>query len=157
MASRIAPHCSVSQIRRNHVIKFTCELNFVNLLHCEAEAKMWLSGCVLCQMPKGELLACEMVLLALRVQEPNNQRTKHMKKFVSLLIASAAMVATAYAGELAGVVKTYDEATKTVTLEDGSAYVLADGVVADGIVAGAKVKVTFDDASKAATAVAIEK
>jgi Protein of unknown function (DUF1344) len=80
-----------------------------------------------------------------------------MKKFVSLLIASAAMVATAYAGELAGVVKTYDAATKTVTLEDGSAYVLADGVVADGIVAGAKVKVTFDDASKAATAVAIEK
>jgi F420-0:gamma-glutamyl ligase-like protein len=80
-----------------------------------------------------------------------------MKKFVSLLIASAAMVATAYAGEMAGVVKTYDEATKTVTLEDGTAYVLSEGVVADGIVAGAKVKVTFDDASKAATAVAIEK
>ena len=80
-----------------------------------------------------------------------------MKKFVSLLVASAAMIATAYAGEIEGVVKTYDEATKTVTLEDGSAYVLADGVVADGIVAAAKVKVTFDDASKAATAVAIEK
>ena len=80
-----------------------------------------------------------------------------MKKFVSLLIASAAMVATAYAGEVSGAVKSFDAATKTVTLEDGSAYVLADGVVADGIVAGAKVKVTFDDASKAATAVAIEK
>jgi Protein of unknown function (DUF1344) len=80
-----------------------------------------------------------------------------MKKFVTLLIASAAMVATAYAGEVSGAVKSFDTATKTVTLEDGSAYVLADGVVADGIVAGAKVKVTFDDASKAATAVAIEK
>ena len=80
-----------------------------------------------------------------------------MKKFVSLLVASAAMIATAYAGEMAGVVKTFDEATKTVTLEDGSAYVLGDGVAADGIVAGAKVKVTFDDASKAATAVAVEK
>lgn len=80
-----------------------------------------------------------------------------MKKFVSLLVASAAMIATAYAGEIEGVVKTYDEATKTVTLEDGSAYVLADGVVADGIVAAAKVKVTFDDASKAATAVVVAK
>jgi Protein of unknown function (DUF1344) len=91
------------------------------------------------------------------VQEPNIKRIKDMKKFVSLLIASAAMVATAYAGEASGAVKSFDAATKTVTLEDGSAYVLADGVVADGIVAGAKVKVTFDDATKAATAVAIEK
>ena len=80
-----------------------------------------------------------------------------MKKFVAMLVASAAMVATAYAGEIDGVVKAFDAATKTVTLEDGSAYVLADGVAADGIVAGAKVKVTFDDASKAATAVAVAK
>ena len=37
-----------------------------------------------------------------------------MKKFVALLIASAAMVATAYAGEVEGVVKAFDPATKTV-------------------------------------------
>jgi Protein of unknown function (DUF1344) len=80
-----------------------------------------------------------------------------MKKFVSVLIASAAMIATAYAGEVSGAVKSFDAATKTVTLEDGSAYVLADGVAADGLVAGAKVKITFDDATKAAKAVAIEK
>ena len=80
-----------------------------------------------------------------------------MKKFVAMLVASAAMVATAYAGEIEGVVKAFDAITKTVTLEDGSAYVLADGVAAEGIAAGAKVKVTFDDASKAATAVAVEK
>ena len=79
-----------------------------------------------------------------------------MKKFVAMLIASAAMVATAYAGEVEGVVKAYDEATKTVTLEDGSAYVLAEGVAAEGLAAGAKVKVAFDEASKAATAVTIE-
>ncbi len=80
-----------------------------------------------------------------------------MKKFVTLLLASAAMVATAYAGEMAGVVKSFDAATKTVMLEDGTSYVLADGVASDGLVAGAKVMVTFDDTTKAATAVAMQK
>ncbi len=78
-----------------------------------------------------------------------------MKKFVAMLVASVAMVATAYAGEIEGVVKTFDAASKTVTLEDGSAYVLAEGVAADTIVAGAKVKVMFDDTSKAASAVTV--
>jgi Protein of unknown function (DUF1344) len=85
-----------------------------------------------------------------------NQRKSEMKKFVATLVASAAMVATAYAGETWGVVKDFDAATKTVTLEDGSAYVLADGVAAEGIAAGAKVKVAFDDTSKAATAVTVQ-
>jgi hypothetical protein len=80
-----------------------------------------------------------------------------MKKFVTVLLASAAMVATAYAGEMAGVVKSFDAATKTMTMEDGTAVVLAEGVASDGLVAGAKVKVTVDDATKAATAVSIEK
>jgi hypothetical protein len=80
-----------------------------------------------------------------------------MKKFVTVLLASAAMVATAYAGEMAGVVKSFDAATKTVTMEDGTAVVLAEGVASDGLVAGAKIKVTVDDATKAATAVSIEK
>ena len=78
-----------------------------------------------------------------------------MKKFVAMLIASAAMVATAYAGQIQGVVKAFDEATKTVTLEDGSAYVLADGVIVKDLAAGKKVQVTFDDTTKAATAVTI--
>ncbi len=78
-----------------------------------------------------------------------------MKKFVAMLIASAAMVATAYAGQIEGVVKAFDEATQTVTLEDGSAYVLAAGVKVEGLAAGTKVQVTFDDASKAATAVTV--
>ena len=71
-----------------------------------------------------------------------------MKKFVALLIASSAMVATAYAGQIQGTVKAFDPATKTVTLEDGSAYVLAEGVAADKIAAGAKVEVTFDDTAR---------
>lgn len=80
-----------------------------------------------------------------------------MNKILATLIASAAFVSAAYAGEIEGVVKAYDEATKTVTLEDGSAYPLAEGVAVDGLVSGAKVKVTFDDASKAATAVEVAK
>jgi len=76
-----------------------------------------------------------------------------MKKFVAMLLASAAMVATAYAGQIQGTVKSFDQATKTVTLEDGSAYTLAAGVMPEGITAGAKVQLTFDDTTKAATAV----
>ena len=78
-----------------------------------------------------------------------------MKKFVALLIASSAMVATAYAGQIQGTVKAFDEATKTVTLEDGSSLCSGEGVMADGIAAGTKVQVTFDDTSKAATAVTV--
>ena len=80
-----------------------------------------------------------------------------MNKILATLVASAALISAAFAGEIEGVVKTFDEATKTVTLEDGSAYVLAEGVVAEGVVAGAKVKVTFDDATKAASAVEVSK
>lgn len=78
-----------------------------------------------------------------------------MKKILATLVASVAFAAAAFAGEVEGVVKAFDEATKTVTLEDGQAFTLADGVAAEGIVAGAKVKVTFDDATKAASAVAV--
>jgi Protein of unknown function (DUF1344) len=80
-----------------------------------------------------------------------------MNKILATLAATAALVSAAFAGEVEGVVKTFDAATKTVTLEDGSAYVLAEGVAAEAIVAGAKVKVTFDDATKAATAVEVAK
>lgn len=80
-----------------------------------------------------------------------------MNKILATLVASAAFISAAFAGEIEGVVKAFDEATKTVTLEDGSAYVLAEGVVAEGVVAGAKVKVTFDDATKAASAVEVSK
>ena len=80
-----------------------------------------------------------------------------MKKIFSTLVASAALIASAYAGEVEGVVKAYDEATKTITLEDAQAFVVGEGVVVDGVVAGAKVKITFDDATKAASAVEVAK
>ena len=78
-----------------------------------------------------------------------------MKKIIATLIATAALATAAFAGTVDGVVKSYDAATKTVTLEDGTSYVLAEGVAAGGLAAGAKVKVTFDDSTKAATAVEV--
>jgi Cu/Ag efflux protein CusF len=80
-----------------------------------------------------------------------------MKKILATLVASVAFAAAAFAGEAEGVVKAYDEATKTVTLEDGQAFTVAEGVALEGVVAGAKVKVTFDDATKAASAVEVAK
>lgn len=80
-----------------------------------------------------------------------------MNKILAALVASAAFISVAFAGEIEGVVKSFDAATKTITLEDGSAYVLAEGVAVDGLAAGAKIKVTFDDATKAATAVEMAK
>lgn len=80
-----------------------------------------------------------------------------MKKILATLVASVAFAAAAFAGEAEGVVKAYDEATKTVTLEDGQAFTVAEGVVLEGVVAGAKVKVTFDDATKAASAIEVAK
>jgi hypothetical protein len=79
----------------------------------------------------------------------------NMKKILATLVASAAFVVSAYAGEVEGVVKSFDEATKTVTLEDAQVFTLATDVAVEGIVAGAKVKVTFDDATKAASAVVV--
>ena len=80
-----------------------------------------------------------------------------MNKIIATLAASAALLSAAFAGEIEGVVKAFDATAKTVTLEDGTAYVLADGVAVDALVAGAKVKITFDDATKAATAVELSK
>jgi hypothetical protein len=78
-----------------------------------------------------------------------------MKKILATLVATAAFVASAYAGEVEGVVKMYDEATKTITLEDAQVFTLGEGVAAEGLTAGAKVKITFDDATKAASAVEV--
>ncbi|MBK8457293.1 MAG: DUF1344 domain-containing protein [Phyllobacteriaceae bacterium] len=77
-----------------------------------------------------------------------------MKKILATVIASAAMLAAAIAAEMEGVVKAVDAAARKVVLEDSSELAVADGVVLDGIEAGAKVKITVDDASKAITAIA---
>lgn len=74
--------------------------------------------------------------------------------FAGLMLAGSAL--SALAGEAEGVVASIDEATRTIALEDGSVYVAADDVDLTAIAAGDKVKVTFDDGTTNATAVAKE-
>ena len=76
-----------------------------------------------------------------------------MKKFLAIAAASAAMLVSAYAAEMEGVIKEIDAAAKSIVLEDGTVVAVAEGVDLSALAAGAKVKLTIDDASKAATAV----
>jgi hypothetical protein len=83
-----------------------------------------------------------------------------MKKILVAAAASLAYMGAAYAGTLEGVVKSVDPATKTITLEDGTAVVADDAVTPEALgtlTAGAKVKVTVDDSTTKATAVEVAK
>lgn len=77
-----------------------------------------------------------------------------MKKILATAFASAALLVSAFAAEMESVIKSVDAAAKTVVLEDGTELAVAEGVSLEGIDAGAKVKITVDDATKAVTAIA---
>ena len=78
-----------------------------------------------------------------------------MNKIFAIALASAAMISTAFAGEVEGVVKSVDAATATIELESGETFKAAEGVVLEGVEAGKTVKVTFTDGTTDATAIAI--
>ncbi|MCY0096144.1 DUF1344 domain-containing protein [Hoeflea ulvae] len=78
-----------------------------------------------------------------------------MNKFVAIAFASAAMLSTAFAGEVDGVVKSVDTATATVELESGEVFTAAEGVVLEGVDAGATVHVIFNDGTTEATEISI--
>ncbi|WP_420406992.1 DUF1344 domain-containing protein [Hoeflea sp.] len=77
---------------------------------------------------------------------------------IRTLVAAAAVAtlsSTAFAGEVEGIVTSYDPATRMIVLESGEAFRLADGIEPDGLQAGGKVTVTFDDGTTDATSVAV--
>ena len=78
-----------------------------------------------------------------------------MKKFVAIALASAAMISTAFAGEIEGVVKMIDPAAATVELETGEVFTIAEGMELDGVEAGKTVMIMFDEGSTEATEIAI--
>ncbi|KJS16289.1 MAG: hypothetical protein VR78_07795 [Hoeflea sp. BRH_c9] len=78
-----------------------------------------------------------------------------MNKFVAIAFASAAMISSAFAGEVSGVVKSVDAATATVELETGETFKAAEGVVLGGVEAGKTVTVAFTDGTADATAISI--
>lgn len=78
-----------------------------------------------------------------------------MKKFVATVLASAAMLSVAFAGEVEGVVKSVDMTAATVELESGQVFKAAEGVTLEGVEAGKTVKVVFTDGTDEATEIAI--
>ena len=79
-----------------------------------------------------------------------------MKKLVTATLAGAMLVGSVVASLAAvaqGVVASVDTETRTITLEDGSNWVVADGVDLDAIAAGDKIQVTYDDGTTNVTAV----
>ncbi|MDF1609664.1 DUF1344 domain-containing protein [Hoeflea sp. YIM 152468] len=78
-----------------------------------------------------------------------------MKKIVAFAFASAALLSTAFAGEIEGVVKTLDPAAATIELESGEVYTLAEGLELEGIEAGKTVMIMFDDGTTQANEIAI--
>jgi hypothetical protein len=76
-----------------------------------------------------------------------------MKKILATTLASLAFIGAAYAATVEGVVKAVDPANHTITLEDGTTVVAAEGVTIDALAPGAKVKVTLEDGTSNATAI----
>jgi NADPH-dependent 2,4-dienoyl-CoA reductase/sulfur reductase-like enzyme len=77
-----------------------------------------------------------------------------MKRIAATLAATVALASAAWAAEMEAVVKSFDPATKTVTLEDGTTWTVADGLDAALLATGTKIMVTVDDATKTVTAIA---
>jgi translation initiation factor IF-1 len=76
-----------------------------------------------------------------------------MKNILATAIASLAFIGAAYAATVEGVVQSVDPATRTVTLEDGTSVVAAEGVAIEELAPGAKVTVTLEDGTTNATAI----
>ncbi len=79
-----------------------------------------------------------------------------MNKLVSAALAGAMLAGSAFAalaGEGEGVVASVDEATRTIMLEDGSAWTASDDVDLTVLAAGDAIKVTYEDGTTMVTAV----
>lgn len=78
-----------------------------------------------------------------------------MKKFVAIALASAAMISSAFAGEIEGVVKAVDPAAATVELETGEVFTLAEGASVEGVEAGKTVMIMFNDGTTEAIEISV--
>lgn len=79
-----------------------------------------------------------------------------MKKLVTATLAGAMLAGSIVASLAAvaqGVVASVDTETRTITLEDGSNWAVADSVDLEAIAAGDKIQVTYDDGTTTVTAV----
>lgn len=79
-----------------------------------------------------------------------------MRKVLAAIAITGFFAAAAYAAEVEGTVEGIDEATRVILLDDGSSYVAAESVDLGNLQPGAKVKITYDDATMQATQVDAE-
>lgn len=76
-----------------------------------------------------------------------------MNRIVSSAAALLALMGTAFAAEIEGVVQTVDPSTRQITLDTGQSFTAPEDAVLDEMAPGDKIKVTVDDSSGAATAI----
>lgn len=78
-----------------------------------------------------------------------------MKKLIAAALVTASLAGAsmpAFAGEGEGVVASVDAVTRTIMLEDGSTWTVAEDVDISALAPGAKIKVTYDDGTTNVTA-----
>lgn len=68
------------------------------------------------------------------------------KTFISVAALAALAFATpAFAQEVVGVIKTYEDGTRVIILEDGTRYTLSEGVTIKSYMPGMKVRYVVED------------
>lgn len=60
-------------------------------------------------------------------------------------LAALAFATPAFAQEVVGVIKTYDDGTRVIILEDGTRYTLSEGVTIKAYKPGMKVRYVVED------------
>jgi hypothetical protein len=78
-----------------------------------------------------------------------------MRKILSAVTALGFFGMAAYAAEVEGSVNDVDQETRTILLADGTSYVAAESIDLSAIAAGAKVRITHDDATMQATMIEV--
>ena len=68
-----------------------------------------------------------------------------MRKFLvaSITAAASVLAVTAQAAETSGTIRHVNTKADTITLNDGKVYVLPEGIEAESVKIGEKVKITF--------------
>lgn len=78
-----------------------------------------------------------------------------MKKLLLTAVASLAFIGAAFAATVEGVVQSVDPATRTVTLQDGKAFIAPESTDLDALKAGTRITVTVDDSTGSVTEVEV--
>ena len=70
-----------------------------------------------------------------------------MKKLLGVATAVAFLTLSggAFAEEASGMIKSLDPETRTVVLDDGSTYTVAEGVTIENLTPGSEVKVSYEE------------